>query len=96
LEKGESAEECMKREAREESSLEVNIVKSGPLIEFIDEYGRAVAIPFIIESSGKVALTEHSESRWIRPADIVHYRAVPDLLRALEAFGLISAHADDP
>jgi 8-oxo-dGTP pyrophosphatase MutT (NUDIX family) len=89
FEKGESAEECMVREAREESGLDVKIVRSGPLIEYTDEYGRAVAVPFIIESdSGDLVLTEHSEYKWVDPADIANYHAVPDLLMALEAFGL--------
>lgn len=90
FEKGESAEDCMTREAREESGLAVKILRSGPLVEFADEYGRAVAVPFIITSeSGRVVLTEHSEFKWINPVEILAYRAVPDLLRALEVFGFI-------
>lgn len=89
FEKGESAEECMVREAREESGLEVRVVRSGPLIEIRDEYGRAIGVPFVIESgSGRVVLTEHSEYRWVHPSEVYDYHAVPDLVIALEAFGL--------
>ncbi|MDA4121645.1 MAG: NUDIX hydrolase [Thaumarchaeota archaeon] len=92
FEKGESAEECMIREAREESGLDVKILRPGPLLDYTDLYGRAISVPFMIRSdSGTVSLTEHSESKWIRPEEISNYRAVPDLLLALEAFGLPGA-----
>jgi 8-oxo-dGTP pyrophosphatase MutT (NUDIX family) len=85
----ESAEECMIREAKEETGLDVKIVRPGPLIEYLDRYGRAVAVPFLIESkSGKVTLTEHSEARWIRPSAASRYRIVPDLKKALKLFDL--------
>ena len=91
FEKGESAEECMIREAREESGLDVKIVRPGPLLEYTDVYGRAISVPFVIESdSGRVSLTEHSEYRWIDPADATRYRAVPDLMKALSAFGFLA------
>ena len=92
FEEGESAEECMIREAKEESGLDVTIVKSGPLLEYTDEYGRAISVPFIIRSdTGRVVLTEHTECRWIDPRDIARYRAVPDLVKALDAFGLMAS-----
>ena len=91
FEKGESAEDCMIREAKEESGLDVTIVKTGPLLEYTDGYGRAISVPFVIASeSGKVSLTEHSEFRWIDPAQAKRYRAVPDLLKALDAFGFLA------
>jgi len=89
FEKGESAEECMIREAKEESGLDVKIVKSGPLLKYTDEYGAAISVPFVIRSySGRVSLTEHSEFKWVDPAKVRRYRVVPDLLMALDAFGL--------
>ncbi len=45
FESGESAEECMTREAREESGLSVELVKTGTLIEYTDGYGRSIAVP---------------------------------------------------
>jgi len=89
LEKGESLEDCMVREAREESGLTVGVVRLGSLIEYRDEYGRAIAIPFLLGSrSGKVALSEHDESRWVTPAQARQLKAVPALRMALAGFGL--------
>jgi len=79
----------MLREAKEESGLDVKILRPGPLIEYLDRYGRAVAVPFLIESrSGTITLTEHSESRWIPPGEASRYRIVPDLRKALALFDL--------
>ncbi len=90
FEKGESAEECVLREAREEAGQEMRIAKVGPLIEFLDAYGRAVAVPFILrpDPTKQVVPTEHSEFRWVRLADLNKYEVVPDLAKALVVFGL--------
>jgi len=90
FEKGESAEQCMLREAREEAGQAMKIVRLGPLIEFIDEYGRAVAVPFILrpEDRSKVVLSEHSEFKWIKLNEVEDYEIVPDLAKALSLFGL--------
>jgi len=92
FEKGESAEDCMMREAKEESGLDVKIIRSGPLLEYKDEYGAAISVPFVIGSErGKVSLTEHSEFKWVDPADATKYRVVPDLVMALDAFGFLAS-----
>jgi len=72
FEKGESAAECMLREAREEAGQTMKIVKVGSLIEYLDEYGRAVAVPFVLrpEPGGMVSVSEHSEFIWIDLNDI--------------------------
>jgi 8-oxo-dGTP diphosphatase len=90
FEKGESAEECMLREAREESGQRMKIVRVGPLIEYLDDYGRAVAVPFILkpEPKRKVRLSEHSESRWVSLRDVPSEKVVPDLALALHVFHL--------
>lgn len=89
FEKGESAEECMLREAREESGQGMKIVKVGPLIEYLDAYGRAVAVPFILrpDPEQEVVVSEHSEFRWIGLNEVKRYNIVPDLARALSLFG---------
>jgi len=91
FEKGESAEECMLREAWEESGQRMKIVKGGPLIEYLDEYGRAVAVPFILRPDPKKAIvpSEHSEYRWIRLSETNDFDIVPDLAKALLLFGLV-------
>jgi 8-oxo-dGTP diphosphatase len=100
FEKGESAEQCMLREAREEAGQAMKIVRLGPLIEFVDEYGRAVAVPFVLRSDPNQPIlpSEHSEFRWIRLGEVRGYRIVPDLARALSLFGLTrrSRAASDP
>ncbi len=91
FEKGESAEECMLREAREESGQSMKIVKVGPLIEYLDAYGRAVAVPFILRPDPKkeIVPSEHSEYRWIKLSEAKNYDIVPDLSKALSLFGLV-------
>jgi len=90
FEKGESAEECMLREAREEAGQTMKIVRGGPLIEFLDEYGRAVAVPFILrpDPRRRIVVSEHSEFRWIGLGQVPDYEIVPDLAKALALFGL--------
>ncbi len=89
FEEGESAEECMTREAKEECGLDVEIERVGRLIEYLDRYGRAVAVPFVLRPvGGRLRLTEHDEYRWIEPGEAVRYDIVPDLEQALAIFGL--------
>ena len=89
FENGESAEECMLREAKEESGQKMKIVSVGPLIEYLDAYGRAVAVPFVLRpSSRRIVLSEHSEFKWIKLGETKDYDTVPDLAKALSLFGL--------
>jgi 8-oxo-dGTP diphosphatase len=90
FERGESAEECMLREASEEAGQHMKIVRVGPLIEYLDEYGRAVAVPFILrpEPKRKILVSEHSEFKWVKPSDLPKHDIVPDLAKALVLFGL--------
>ena len=90
FEKGESAEECMLREAREEAGQTMKIVKVGPLIEYLDAYGRAVAVPFVLKPDPKkeIVPSEHSEFRWVELGELKDYDIVPDLAKALALFGL--------
>jgi 8-oxo-dGTP diphosphatase len=91
FEEGESAEQCMIREAREETGQEMEIVRVGPLIEYLDAYGRAVTVPFVLRPGPDEAIvpTEHSEFRWIKPAEARDYEIVPDLAKALSLFGFV-------
>jgi 8-oxo-dGTP diphosphatase len=90
FEEGESAEECMLREAREESGQDMKIVRVGPLIEYLDAYGRAVAVPFILRPAPRkeIVPSEHSEFKWVKPSEIGDYDIVPDLAKALFLFGM--------
>jgi len=89
FEEGESAEDCMVREAREESGLDVELVKTGSLIEYSDSYGRSIAVPFLLRSkSDRVVVSEHSEYRWVPSGSLGRYRKVPALDEALVIFGV--------
>lgn len=90
FEKGESAEQCMHREALEEAGQGMRIVRVGPLIEYLDDYGRAVAVPFILKPNPKkkIELSEHSEFKWIKLSEVGSYPIPPDFAKALELFGL--------
>ena len=91
FEAGESAEACMTREAKEESGLDVEIVRSASVLEYSDEYGRSVAVPYLLRSrSHRVVLSEHSECRWVAPRDLARYRKVPEIEKMLVQFGLLA------
>lgn len=86
----ETAEECMIREAKEEIGLDVKIKKAGKVYEYLDEYGRAIAIPFLLESgSNEVKLShEHTEFRWIEPSQISKFKIGIDAIEDVKLFGL--------
>ncbi len=89
FERGESAKECVLRETREESGLQPSIRRTGRLIEYRDEYGRSVAVPFLLESrSGEVKLSEHTEFRWVSVREARQLRTIPCLRPAIKDFGL--------
>jgi len=65
-------------------------VKVGPLIEYLDAYGRAVAVPFVLKPDPKkeIVPSEHSEFRWVKLSELNDYDIVPDLAKALALFGM--------
>jgi 8-oxo-dGTP diphosphatase len=68
LDKGETAEDCIIREIREELNME--IVIRGSLPPFDYDYGskHIILLPFICDTlDDKPVLTEHISSRWITP-----------------------------
>ncbi len=85
----ESGEDCMRREAKEESGLDVRIKESGRVFEFRDEYGRAVGLPYLLESdSDRVTVSEHGEYAWVRPKDLTRYDCVREVGILLRRFNI--------
>src|SRR5919204_2292445 len=48
IKEGESAEEAVLREVKEETSLDGTIEKSGSAFEVVDEWARWIIVPFLI------------------------------------------------
>src|ERR687889_316134 len=73
MNEGESAEEAVLREVKEETTLEGTIKKSGSAFEVVDEWARWIIIPFLISvKSDKVVIDirEHSEFRWVKVNEV--------------------------
>lgn len=86
----ESAEDCIRREAKEESGLDVKIKRHGRVFEYIDNYGRAVGLPYLLQSnSERVKLSEHTDYRWVSLDELKNYDCVPEIRKALLSLRLI-------
>jgi len=91
MKEGESAEEAVLREVKEETSLEGTITRRGNSFEVIDEWARWIIIPFLIsvESDNVVIDTEeHSEFKWIIVDQINYFECVKGIEDDLRAVGL--------
>jgi 8-oxo-dGTP diphosphatase len=91
INEGESAEEAVLREVKEETALDGIIKKSGSVFEVIDEWARWIIIPFLIlVKSDKVVIDtrEHSEFRWVKVNDISSFECVKGIEEDLRAVGL--------
>jgi 8-oxo-dGTP diphosphatase len=91
MKEGESAEEAVLREVKEETSLEATITKCGKVFEIIDEWARWIIIPFLISVKSdkvKIDAMEHSEFRWIMVDEITNFECVKGIEDDLRAVGL--------
>jgi len=71
IESGETAEECIIREIREELNIEIKILESLNSIEHHYPDKSIRLIPFLSEIiSGNLLLTNHSELRWLSEEEI--------------------------
>ena len=92
LKEYETAEENILREAKEETGLDIKILKCGKSYEIRDKYGRWIVIPFLCKADTekvKIKPDEHSKYKWISPQEIENYDCVPDIKEDLKLFGLI-------
>jgi 8-oxo-dGTP diphosphatase len=91
IKEGESAEEAVLREVKEETSLDGTIKKSGRAFEVVDEWARWIIVPFLISViSDKVVIDtkEHSEFRWAKVDEISSFECVEGIDEDLKAVGL--------
>jgi ADP-ribose pyrophosphatase YjhB (NUDIX family) len=91
IKEGESAEEAVIREVKEETALEGTIIRCGNAFEVIDEWARWVIIPFLIsvESDNVIIDTnEHSEFKWIVVEQVTNFECVKGIEDDLRAVGL--------
>lgn len=71
IEAGESHEECLSREIREELGLEIKIGKALECVEVEHEEGILVLLPYSCQvRSGELVLHEHTDSRWDLPENL--------------------------
>ena len=91
MNEGESAEEAVLREVKEETGLDGLIERSGAVFEVVDEWARWIIIPFLIlVNSEKVVIDtrEHSEFRWVKVNQVSNFECVKGLDEDLKAVGL--------
>jgi len=88
---GESAEDAVLRELREETKLKGKIVHSGKPFEVKDKWSRWFIIPFLIEvKADKIKMSrEHLKYMWIEPKDIDHFKCVAGIKNDLKSVGLL-------
>lgn len=78
LESGESPEECLRRELREE--FDINTEISELLIEYSHDYGSAIINFSIFRTeylSGDFILCEHDDMKWLELAEFDEYQFAP-------------------
>ena len=91
INEGESAEEAVLREVKEETGLDGTIKKSGSAFEVLDEWARWIIVPFLIlVKSDKVVIDtrEHSEFRWVKVNEVSSFECVKGIEEDLKAVGL--------
>jgi 8-oxo-dGTP diphosphatase len=91
MKEGESAEEAVLREVKEETSLDGTIMKCGSAFEVVDKWARWIIVPFLISAeSDKVIIDtrEHTEFRWVKVDEVSSFDCVKGINEDLRAIGL--------
>ncbi|MHA1988725.1 MAG: NUDIX hydrolase [Promethearchaeota archaeon] len=92
----ESAESTCLREIKEETGLDAKIIKTGKILEVIDENNRehpkkwVIAIYLCETNSKDVKLChENQDFKWIKIEELENYPFVPGLTKDLKSLGLM-------
>jgi 8-oxo-dGTP diphosphatase len=78
IQAGETEEECIQRELKEELGINVRIIKNLTSCEY--DYGTFCInlIPFLVEYiSGKVQLAEHRDAKWLTKEELIRLDFAP-------------------
>lgn len=92
LEKGETPQQCLKREIREELAIEVEVgdLFCSSTVSYTPEWTITLLAYRTTLISGVFNLSDHDEIRWVEPADLVNYdfpeadKAIVEKLLAVE------------
>lgn len=74
IEEGESKEECLKREIKEELALNMEVLYPLKMVEFHYPDFSIRLYPFICSIiSGKLTLAEHAQAKWVYLSELENY-----------------------
>ncbi|HOW54044.1 MAG TPA: (deoxy)nucleoside triphosphate pyrophosphohydrolase [Syntrophorhabdaceae bacterium] len=75
LEKGETPEQCLKRELLEELSIEVEVGElfCSSIFAYTPEWTVKLLAYRVTLISGVFNLSDHDEIRWVKPAELINY-----------------------
>ena len=85
IEPGETPEEALKREIREELDAEIGVGESAGRIEYdYPEFHLSMDCFFCVLLSGTLALKEHEAAKWLRPEELDSVAWLPADLSLIE------------
>jgi 8-oxo-dGTP diphosphatase len=77
IEKNETAENCLKREIKEELNLEIELIEKLGSKQFEYESFSINLIPFVSKYlSGEIALAEHKDFKWLTKEELKYLESV--------------------
>jgi len=81
LEKGETLEECLKRELKEELDIEVEIKDYIASSTFFCGDKKIILVAYLVKYiSGEVKLVDHVEAKWVHTYELSKYKfTLPDI-----------------
>ncbi|MFZ1719828.1 MAG: NUDIX domain-containing protein [Candidatus Moraniibacteriota bacterium] len=85
----ETPQEALQREIREETGLEVSVGEPFNVFTFRKQTGEfKVGITFLCDTEDDTVVLshEHSEYRWIEPAEFPNFKSVPSLYEEIDRY----------